>query len=132
MPLSNSPHVSTRGLIGPGDPWGNFLWRVHVQSCLRRNLENTIGIEGFLRLSVQPCRYCNAQPTIKDWVHKGLPLSKRWPNNSVARIDITQGFTPTNSVTCCRTCSSMKSELNEAEFLFHIATIYCRQVEVLQ
>ena len=124
MPLSNSRRVSTRGLAFDyrlnryAQAW-RYLWRVHVQSCLRRGLENRLTPDEFVILCKQPCRYCGSPPN--NWTKQ--KRSREVLYNGIDRVDNQKPYANENLVACCKLCNSMKSSLTVTAFLSHIGRI---------
>jgi len=115
--------VSTKGLMKQPDVQAHVsamraLWTVHVQGCLRRQIENLISIDDYARTTQQPCAYCGAPPTnVTKW--KNSPITY----NGVDRVDNHKPYTVENIVACCKRCNAMKSGLSVAEFLEHVQRI---------
>jgi len=72
-------------------------------------------------LMMANCVYCGAHPANK---------SKRYDNtgdfiySGIDRVDNSVGYTPDNSVSCCKKCNRMKMDLGYEEWLEQITKIY--------
>lgn len=96
-----------------------FLWRTHVQGCLKRRLDNLITIDEYETFTKKCCHYCGMPPLNKT-------KYKHYANmkyNGIDRIDNALPYVLGNLVPCCKLCNAMKSSLSEASFLIHILTI---------
>ena len=71
----------------------------------------------FKRLIFKNCFYCNAEPS---------KIYKTIVYNGIDRKNITKGYVQKNTVTCCKTYSSMKVGLSRDKFLTQIQKIYDR------
>jgi hypothetical protein len=112
--------VSTKGLskepevLAQPTEWRQ-LWTRHVQSCKRREVENSISISQFRALCEQRCSYCNAEPLVRGWVNAEA--------NGVDRINSNKGYTLENVIPACFTCNRMKTGLSIREFVDHVKLI---------
>lgn len=113
--------VSTNGLMSNPEAQSHsdairFLWRVHVQGCLRKSLTNGLTITGFAALSVLDCRWCGAAPYQRVLPPGTSPIAA----NGIDRLDNTIGYIAGNMVPCCKVCNAMKSGMPEAQFVAHV------------
>jgi len=134
MPISNSKKVSQKGLaLDPAlsgyTPAFRYLWRVHMQSCLRRGVQSQITPSQFYTLITSNCHYCGVPPENETKLRLG---SSKMKYNGVDRVDNEKPYNLSNLVTCCKTCNSMKSKLSATEFLGHIKRIYRYQHSIAQ
>jgi 5-methylcytosine-specific restriction endonuclease McrA len=100
-----------------------YLWRVHMQSCLRRDVQCQISPSQFYSLITSNCHYCGAPPENETKLRHGKPMRY----NGVDRVDNEKPYNILNLVSCCKNCNSMKSKLTVKEFLDHIERIYRHQ-----
>lgn len=101
-----------------------YLWRVHLQGCLRAGRSNELTVNEFMRLSGGDCHYCGAKP----FNFTKLSNIANTAYNGIDRIDNTRGYSISNSVSCCKLCNSMKGNRDLAEFLNHIQKIAAHPV----
>jgi hypothetical protein len=80
----------------------------------RRNYEFSLTFEQFSELINKECHYC---PTI--------------PARGIDRVDNTQGYIPSNCVSCCSKCNEMKMDKSVQEFYSHIEKIYHKKTQKL-
>lgn len=87
----------------------------YKNNARHRGVEWELSEQQLRILVTSPCHYC------------GLPSSMErngFVFNGVDRVDNSLGYTPDNSVPCCKVCNHMKHVLTEEEFLAHIKRIY--------
>jgi hypothetical protein len=46
-----------------------------------------------------------------------------YEHNGIDRLDVTQGYTLSNTVSCCKNCNYMKLQLSVEDFLLHVKKI---------
>lgn len=84
------------------------LYREYLRGAALRRYSFELTVEQFYVLVKGDCYYC------------GKPPSKRSRrvliSNGIDRIDSTQGYTVTNTRSCCGSCNHMKGSLSEQEF----------------
>lgn len=73
---------------------------------LTRGIKMELTLEQFSQIINKPCQYC------------GLEKSR-----GVDRIDSYKSYTVDNSISCCKTCNQMKSDIPIETFLEHIKKI---------
>jgi len=49
--------------------------------------------------------------------------------NGIDRIVTTKGYTPSNSVSCCKVCNFAKRKMTEAEFLVWVERVYNHRIK---
>jgi hypothetical protein len=73
-----------------------------------------ITFEQFKDLDEQPCKYCNTHGSLR--------------GGGIDRVDSSIGYTPENSVPCCRVCNAAKNAYTEDEFLSHAQKIVAHTI----
>lgn len=91
------------------------LWRTHIQSCLRRDIENQLTPEDLQFLQQKECLFCGRPPF--NWTKWKTRNPIQY--NGVDRLDNSKPYTLDNCVTCCKDCNQMKSKRGVQEFLDH-------------
>lgn len=125
MKLPNiSRQVSTRGMYNQIEKRSKsaamrYLFRVHMQGCLRRGVVNALSIEEYARLTTETCCYCGRPPFNKTKLRAGVNIIY----NGVDRINNAKAYQLGNVVACCKDCNSMKSKLGADEFILHVFRI---------
>lgn len=124
MPLSQSTYVQQRGLVEvyglrQFHPAVRYLWRIHMQGVLRRDLEHTLTVHQFARLIKAPCTFCGQPPYNQTKLKTGENIAY----TGLDRMDNAQGYTVENTVPCCKICNSMKGEMGPKEFVAHVQKI---------
>jgi len=76
------------------------------------------------------CHYCDAPPgnVASKRARKGRRTGYQVTYNGIDRKDNDKGYTPENSVSCCKVCNYAKRELEHDQFLAHITMIYRNMV----
>jgi hypothetical protein len=126
MPLSTSKKISQKGLASNPTLAGyqlafRYLWRIHMQSCLRRGVLSGITPEEFFSVTQSRCHYCGAPPENETKVPS---YQQQMKYNGIDRVDNSRTYTADNLVPCCKICNSMKSKLSRDSFLAHVGRIY--------
>lgn len=80
-----------------------------------------ISFEYFLHLSEGNCKFCNAQPSN---AAKDDYSNEIWKYNGIDRINSHLGYIKGNVQSCCIRCNVAKSNIEENEFIAHVARIY--------
>ena len=62
------------------------------------------------------CHYCGVTPSGLVRTNKGKPMAY----NGIDRIDNTQGYNPTNVVSCCGLCNRVKSDMSYSDFTNYV------------
>jgi len=78
----------------------------------------------FAKLVSKNCHYCGSEPKpLARRTRSGDPALTRERLNGVDRRDPKLGYTPENSVPCCKHCNLAKQQLTEEEFKDHVRKI---------
>lgn len=93
------PKTST-GIPGNRQTREGYYNSYKKQSIERRDKEFTLSLEQFWTLKEQPCFYCG-EPGI----------------NGIDRLYSDKGYTPTNSVSCCYDCNSLKRDVKFPDYI---------------
>jgi len=102
----------------------NALFKRYQKSAEQRGLEFLLTAEEFKVLTSSNCFYCGALPV------QNLRMSKiPYLYNGIDRLANSQGYTRSNSVTCCGECNDMKGTLDVGEFLERVNRIHVRLLE---
>jgi hypothetical protein len=120
--------VSTKGLCDLPSLAGRskafkYLFRVYLQSCLRRGIEFALSPEEFSELIQGCCAYCGIPPSNRTKL-------RSCPNidySGIDRIENSNPYRRGNVVSCCKTCNSMKGKMSRTEFVTHIRRIAAHQ-----
>lgn len=107
------------GLIPALSPRDGARNDVLCSTKLRAKMHNRVwelSDELFDLLSQSPCYYCGDPPSNQRrggaYIYSGID-----------RVDSSEGYTPANSVACCKNCNWVKSDRNVVEFENHIKKI---------
>jgi len=96
----------------PGYTVKTGIWNYYKRNAVVRGLEWLLSRAQLETLISQPCRYCNrfGATTTK------TPFGDVLQHNGIDRLDNQLGYTPENSVSCCKTCNQAKNSLTVTEF----------------
>lgn len=97
----------------------NRVLRYYKQGASRRDLCWDLSDADFDRLVSQSCVYCGQPPTAT----KASRSSAAFYCNGIDRVDSALGYTPENSVSCCRICNKAKGDMPYGEFMAWIARL---------
>lgn len=97
----------------------NYLFNVYIKGSISRNMEFCLSIDEFKYLIHNPCYYC--EDSNSNVVNR-RKLTIRY--NGIDRVDNNLGYTKNNSVSCCKYCNLMKSNLSIDKFKNQIKKIY--------
>lgn len=93
------------------------------------NNDNIIELASFSEMIKKPCNYCglvdgNTSYDTENWKYeggkkdiKGRVSDYVLKHNGIDRVDSSQGYINSNSVTCCKFCNMAKSNMPIDEFL---------------
>jgi len=110
------------------NPWrGTAMQNVraeYIGRAKKKGYEFNLSSEYFWITSNQNCHYCNQEPNqlVRASLYK-YKCSLDWIRNGIDRIDSSKGYTENNTVACCKTCNTMKSDLTQKQFINHIQKI---------
>ena len=107
--------------LPPGEAARNNLFAAYRGRDERRGTKFSFTLEEFSAKIIQDCYYCD---TNGGAISKGLgKTSGDFPYTGLDRIDSSEGYSPENTVPCCKVCNTMKNTLTQEEFLAHINLI---------
>lgn len=104
---------------GSKDKGFGVLYYRYETNSKKRNLIFSLTKEQFKELIFKNCFYCNKAPS-NDMGHKFESIKY----NGIDRMNNQEGYTLSNSVTCCEICNFMKGSLGLDEFYKHIESIF--------
>lgn len=117
----------------------NFLMIKKIKfNEYRQNASHTerifeLTFEQFITLIERNCSYCNASPDQYHTANRAKMYNpKGYRYNGIDRVDSTKGYTQENTVTCCKLCNGLKSNLLTSVFLNQIERIYQHQQKLLR
>jgi len=105
-----------------GEAAKNNLYYQYSKCAEKRNYTFDLTKEEFCGIATAPCLYCGSQCQNK--VKGGGKTSGDFYYTGVDRVDNTLGYTKENCVPCCRTCNSMKLDMDVKHFTEHIKKIH--------
>jgi len=85
----------------------------------KKNLEFSLTLDRVRELVTAPCHYCGMAPFALKRKH-----SQSMFYTGIDRIDNTLGYTPENTVPCCKQCNQAKMDYSEADFLSWLKRLY--------
>ena len=87
----------------------NRTLSTYVSRAQTKGLEFTLTEQEFYAMTRKKCGYCHAPPS-----------------NGIDRVDNTIGYTPANTVPCCKTCNYIKKDTEISVFLQKAVKIFLR------
>lgn len=99
----------------------NRVYRRYKSSAKERNLEFCLTLEEFKNLCKENCIYCGSAPLN---FQKSEYNNGNFIYNGIDRVDNTQGYLNTNTVSCCKNCNKAKDVMSKEEFLKWIEKVY--------
>jgi hypothetical protein len=84
----------------------NEVYGQYAYRCKKENRYWGLSREEFKGLVSQNCVYCDAKPANGSSRHRG-----HFRYNGIDRKDNRKGYTPANSVPCCKFCNQVKSDV---------------------
>ena len=103
----------------------NILLDNYKRSAKRRGYSFGLTPEQFSDFTTRDCLYCGQEPkNTKFSYDKTITPSNReygtYTYNGIDRVDNSIGYEFDNCVPCCSICNTMKSALEQQDFLDHI------------
>lgn len=109
--------------LPPGIVARNSLLKKYQREAARRGLCWELSVEDFGRLTSQDCIYCGTPPgSIR--VYSTRP----YVYNGIDRVVNDRGYTPDNTVPCCKICNRAKSDLPYDEFVAWVGRLTAHQM----
>lgn len=96
----------------------NRVARQYRQGARSRKLSFQLTKSQIKTLCLGKCHYCWSSP-----MEDALGLER----NGIDRVDNVEGYTISNTVTCCQMCNRMKLNFTTDNFFHHVARIYNHQ-----
>jgi predicted SprT family Zn-dependent metalloprotease len=96
---------------GTADSAIDYIIIAYKRGALRRGHAWALTRDQVIPLITATCHYCGTPPATVKPTRQGPFL---W--NGIDRLHNDQGYTPENSVTCCRTCNIAKNTMSIEEF----------------
>ncbi len=94
----------------------------YKQKARTRGLSFDLSDDEWINLTQQNCYYCGAHPgNVKR--NESNPAYGDFVYNGLGRVNNNIGYTPSNVVTCCRTCNRAKADMEMEDFLKWIADL---------
>jgi hypothetical protein len=100
------------------------LYREYNRSAKKRGLEFSLSKEEFTSLASGNCYYCGSEPALRK-ADRRKPIK----SNGIDRQNNSQGYTFSNSRSCCKICNIAKSTLSFEEFIAWISKVYAHQLK---
>ena len=94
-----------------------YFWNSHLHGAKIRGIENKLTQAQFRKLVTSVCAYCAKEPSIRVFGKHEIEV------NGIDRINNDRDYTTRNSVSCCKLCNRMKSNLTTEEFFAHVYSI---------
>ena len=86
-----------------------------------RGMDFKLTYDEALVLFLGSCYYCGVPP-FQTKKYRG----RTFTYNGIDRVDNLQGYTNTNTVSCCRICNVAKNQMGQQDFLKWVEQVYLR------
>lgn len=96
------------------------LFKKYQKSAKKRKHSWELSKEIFKKLILSNCQYCGTGPSN---VYKTINNLNSFLYNGIDRVNNLEGYTLTNSISCCKICNMAKGKLTIEEFLQWVKTI---------
>jgi hypothetical protein len=117
-PVGSCGCVPTSLKLEPGGYVRGRIRNEYRQNARKRGLYWKLTDEDFDRLTSQPCIYCGLAPNMVRTVKRSTVIL-----NGIDRVDNALGYTPENTVPCCKICNRAKRDMPYDEFMAWIASL---------
>lgn len=97
-----------------GESSFNQLYAVYAFHAGKRDLPFDLNKEDFKKLTDSDCKYCGVKPYQE---YRPNHKSGSYIYNGIDRLNNEDGYTKSNSVSCCGVCNDMKRTRSVSEFL---------------
>ncbi len=94
----------------------NKLYSIYKRGAESRKLIFNLSLEQVKELTSQNCFYCGSPPIEKSHMKRKY-FDNNFKSNGIDRKDNTVGYTPNNSVSCCKICNKAKCNMKYDEFI---------------
>lgn len=104
----------------------NTLLRAYKRGAKDRGFDFELSDTDFKTIIYSNCYYCNDKPSDKKHFYsytQGKDENYFISANGIDRVDNTKGYTKSNTVSCCKICNRMKSDIEYSVFLEKISKI---------
>lgn len=99
--------------------WRNYV-KMYVNGAKSRQLAWRLSSKKVQALALKDCHYCGQSPESRRMHWRSYCVV---PVNGLDRLDNTRGYTPENTVPCCKRCNRMKLDLKLVDFVEHCAKV---------
>lgn len=102
-------------------------YRSYEHEAQRRNLEWSLSLEDFEKITSSNCYYCNVQPSQegrRKTRHGKEYQTQAYIYNGIDRVDNNLGYIASNCVPCCKTCNLAKRTMPINEFIIWIERVH--------
>lgn len=103
-----------------GATCANDVFCYYKNHAIKDDREFLLSKEEFLKLIINPCKYCGKELTNE---RKSPRSYGSFKYTGIDRIDSSKGYTKENSISCCSMCNFMKRHHDVQTFLNHVKLI---------
>lgn len=107
--------------LSDGEAGFNALFTSYRRAARKRSLNWNLTKSQVRTIVLQPCRYCNSEPSQTSYTHG---MNGVFLYNGIDRIDNEQGYIESNVAPCCKTCNYAKHGMSTEEFADWISRAY--------
>lgn len=127
--IGKTPSCGCRRRLGRGIASRNRVLESYKRGAKRRGLEWSLTDEEALILFAGDCYYCGDSPSHN---YNPINLNGGFQYNGIDRLNSDDGYTVSNSVSCCWDCNRIKGRMNMDEFEQYILIAYknsCTEID---
>lgn len=99
----------------------SYLMNNYKQSAKKRGLEFSLSRDFFSVLISGNCHYCGVPPNRLKYSDNSVDTPLRY--NGIDRVDNGIGYTPDNSISCCKECNFLKKDSSYIDFITRVFSI---------
>lgn len=107
--------------LPPGVSGQNHILLTYKNSAKKRGFEWGLTDEDAIILFAGDCVYCGTPPSN---TRRAKRANGIFQYNGIDRVNNDEGYTLSNSVSCCGRCNKIKWEMNLGELRIHVKKIY--------
>lgn len=112
-------------------PFGNFVRAIakrYTKSATKRGYVFSLTLRQCEALIRGNCHYCGVPPFNRMQGYRaGIFVF-----NGIDRVAPTKGYTPSNTVSCCKFCNNAKHAMTQASFMSWVERVYTHQIKLAE
>ena len=113
--------LAGRNIKPPGEASKRYLFNLYKARAKKKDFPFSLTFEYFSALTKGNCTFCGSEPKFRV---KNSNANGEYIYNGIDRLDSGQGYTISNSVTCCGRCNQAKNDMSVEQFFTLVEAIY--------